>query len=53
MKMFDFEDGLDYHSAIVACCCCIISDDTDDFYFAYCEVLNAEDFFLKYMTKNS
>ena len=53
MKIYDFEDGLEYYAALEAGCSCIITEDTDDFYFADCEVLNAEDFFLKYMAKNT
>lgn len=45
----DFEDGIEYYTALESGCTCIVTEDTGDFYFAGCEVLNAEDFFLKYM----
>jgi len=45
----DFEDGLEYYSAIENKCRCIITEDVDDFYFSEIEVLTGHDFFLKYM----
>ncbi len=47
--ILDFEDGLEYYSAIESDCQCIITEDTDDFYFSAIEVLNSHDFFIKYM----
>ncbi len=47
----DFEDGLDYYSAEENNCDCIITEDVQDFYFSKIEVLNSEDFFLKYMAR--
>lgn len=47
-KINDFEDGLEYYSAIEAGCNCIVTEDINDFYFADIEVLNAEDFIKKY-----
>lgn len=52
-KIADFEDGLEYYAALESGCNCIVTEDTDDFYFADCEVLSAEDFFLKYMAKKN
>lgn len=48
----DFEDGLEYYSAIENKCNCIITEDIDDFYFSKIEVLKSEDFFKKYLSKN-
>ena len=48
----DFEDGLEYYSAIENKCDCIITEDIDDFYFSKIEVLNSESFFEKYMATN-
>lgn len=48
----DFEDGLEYYSAIENKCDCIITEDIDDFYFSKIEVLKSEDFFRKYLFKN-
>jgi predicted nucleic acid-binding protein len=45
----DFEDGLEYYSAIESKCNCIITEDVDDFYFSKIEVLNSKDFFKKYL----
>ena len=48
----DFEDGLEYYSAVENKCNCIITEDIDDFYFSKIEVLRCEDFFKKYLFKN-
>lgn len=48
--VIDFEDGLEYYSAMESKCRCIITEDADDFYFSEIEVLTAHDFFLKYMS---
>lgn len=45
----DFEDGLEYYSALENKCDCIITEDVDDFYFSKIEVLRSEDFFRKYL----
>jgi predicted nucleic acid-binding protein len=45
----DFEDGLEYYSAVESKCDCIITEDIDDFYFSKIEVLGSEDFFEKYL----
>ena len=47
----DFEDGLEYYTAIENKCDCIITEDVDDFYFSNIEVLNSEGFFEKYLFK--
>ncbi len=47
-KINDFEDGLEYYSALQAGCTCIITEDTNDFYFSDIEVINAEAFVKKY-----
>lgn len=48
----DFEDGLEYYSAVHSKCKCIITEDKNDFYFSEIEVLTAEEFLLKYALKN-
>jgi predicted nucleic acid-binding protein len=48
----DFEDGLEYYSALENKCDCIITEDIDDFYFSKIEVLNSEHFFEKYLLAN-
>jgi len=45
----DFEDGLEYYSAVTVRCDCIITEDTDDFYFSDIEVLDSRSFFEKYL----
>jgi predicted nucleic acid-binding protein len=45
----DFEDGLEYYSAIDSKCDCIITEDIDDFYFSKIEVLSSGYFFEKYL----
>src|ERR1044071_7896771 len=45
----DFEDGLEYYSALENKCDCIITEDVNDFYFSKIEVLRSEAFFEKYL----
>jgi len=47
----DFEDGLQYYSALNAKCQCIVTEDRNDFYFSKIEVLSAEQFLLKHVVK--
>ncbi len=48
----DFEDGIEYYSAVDTKCDCIITEDIGDFYFSKIEVLGSEAFFEKYLVKN-
>lgn len=48
----DFEDGLEYYSALESKCDCIITEDIDDFYFSKIKVLGSEDFFEEYLFGN-
>lgn len=50
-KITDFEDGLEYFSAVDAKCTCIITYDKRDFHFSEVEVLDAEQFLLKHVAK--
>ncbi len=43
-KIHDFEDGLQYYSALEKDCKYIITEDLDDFYFSEIEVLNSRAF---------
>lgn len=45
----DFEDGIEYYSALENKCDCIITEDISDFYFSKIEVLGSESFFEKYL----
>lgn len=48
----DFEDGLQYYSALDSNCICIVTEDIHDFYFSEIEVLKSDSFFLKYMSRS-
>jgi predicted nucleic acid-binding protein len=48
----NFEDGLEYYSALENKCDVIITEDIGDFYFSKIEVLRSEDFFKIYLFKN-
>ncbi|MGN6493329.1 MAG: type II toxin-antitoxin system VapC family toxin [Agriterribacter sp.] len=50
-KANDFEDALQYYSAVNARCTCLLTDNVDDFYFADIEVLQPEVFFNKYFLR--
>lgn len=49
----DFEDGLEYYSALENKCDCIITEDINDFYFSKIEVIRSEAFFEKYLAKST
>jgi predicted nucleic acid-binding protein len=48
VKVSDIEDGLQYYSAVDAKCSTIITYDKRDFHFSELEVLDGEEFLLKY-----
>ena len=48
-KIHDFEDGLQYYSALESGCNCIITEDLSDFYFSEIEVLSSRQFLEKYL----
>lgn len=50
-QIHDFEDGLEYYSAAEKSCKVIITENKEDFYFSQIEVLNCEEFILKYYNK--
>jgi len=45
----DFEDGMQYYSALNSNCDCILTEDLNDYYFSKIEVINCRDFMLKYL----
>jgi predicted nucleic acid-binding protein len=47
-SVHDFEDGLEYYSAIHAGCTHIITEDKNDFYFADLPVVTSEEFLKKH-----
>lgn len=48
-QIHEFEDGLEYYSALQSNCKCIITEDEKDFYFSKIEVKNSRDFLVKYV----
>jgi len=48
----DFEDGLEYYSALENKCDCLITEDIHDFYFSKIEVSSSESFIEKYLFGN-
>jgi predicted nucleic acid-binding protein len=50
-KINDFEDGLEYYSAIESKCNFIVTEDVNDFYFSTIPVLNAKNFFEKHVIR--
>ena len=46
-KINDFEDGLQYYSAVESGCKYIVTEDLDDFYFSELEVLSSRAFMEK------
>jgi predicted nucleic acid-binding protein len=44
----DFEDGLEYYSAVYARCSHIITEDKRDFYFSDLTIMNSEEFLKKH-----
>lgn len=45
----DFEDGLEYYSALGSDCEVIVTEDSDGFYYSKIPVLNCEDFLKEYI----
>ena len=50
-RVEDLEDGMQYYSALDAKCMCIVPYDKKDFHFADTEVLDGEEFLLKYAVR--
>jgi predicted nucleic acid-binding protein len=50
-KVNDFEDGLEYYSALESNCDLIVTEDVKDFYFSTIPVLSARNFFEKHVAK--
>ena len=48
-RIHDFEDGLQYYSAIDSGCKCIITEDKEGFYFSKVEVLTSREFLENYV----
>jgi hypothetical protein len=43
-QIHDFEDGLEYYSALKQRCNCIITENREDFHFSEIEVFDCESF---------
>lgn len=52
-KILDFEDGLEYYAAVENKCQCIVTENLKDFHFSEIEVINCEDFAVKYFIKHT
>lgn len=48
-KIIDFEDGLEYYSALESDCQTIVTEDQADFHFSEIEVLNCREFMERYL----
>jgi predicted nucleic acid-binding protein len=48
-KILDFEDGLEYYSALESGCQAVITEDKGDFHFSEIEVLSCREFMEKYL----
>ncbi len=45
----DFEDGMEYYSALYSDCTVIITEDKNDFYYSELEILDCVEFLKKYI----
>jgi len=52
-QITDFEYGMEYYSAVGKSCNTIITENKEDFFFSQIEVLNCEEFILKYCKKSA
>ena len=50
-RVEDLEDGMEYYSAVDAKCSAIVTYDRNDFHFSALEVLDGEEFLLKYAVR--
>ncbi|HYV93667.1 MAG TPA: PIN domain-containing protein [Chitinophagales bacterium] len=48
-RIHDFEDGLEYYSALRGKSNLLITENTEDFYFSQIEVLRPKDFMVRYV----
>jgi predicted nucleic acid-binding protein len=48
-KIIDFEDGLEYYSALESGCQAIVTEDKGDFHFSEIEVVSCREFMKKYL----
>ena len=50
-QIHDFEDGLEYYSALEKSCCVIITENKEDYFFSQIEVLTSEEFIFRYCSR--
>lgn len=50
-KAQDFEDAMQYYSAVNEKCDCIVTEDRNDFFYSKIEVISSENFLKKYGMK--
>lgn len=48
LQIHDFENGLEYYSAVEKSCNVIITENKEDYFFSTIEVINSEEFIHKY-----
>lgn len=48
LSIHDFEDGMQYYSALAASCTVIVTEDKEDFYFSEIETLSCQSFLKAY-----
>lgn len=48
-RVQDFEDGMQYYTALKEQCTCIVTEDTTDFNFSSLNVYNCKDFLTTYL----
>jgi predicted nucleic acid-binding protein len=49
----DFEDGMEYYSALQHNCDCIVTENQKDFYFSDIEVIGCEEFLQRFKSTHS
>lgn len=50
-QVLDFEDGLEYYSALYSGCQYIITEDLNDYYFSKIEVMTSEQFMIQIISR--
>jgi len=48
-QVHDFEDGMQYYSALDSSCDVLLTENASDFYFSKIKVLGCEEFILSYV----
>ena len=48
-SILDFEDGIEYYSALKAKCTCIVTENVDDFHFSKIDIMTSRQFLEAYV----